>query len=83
MKKLLYFTAEWCGPCTYIKPQLLEAANQIPITIIDVDTNSETTARYNVNNIPCVILIDGAGTELGRRVGSNVTKHAVIELYNR
>jgi len=83
MKKLLYFTATWCGPCTYIKPRLQEAANQVPITFIDVDTNSETTARYNVKNIPCVILIDGPGIEMGRLVGSNVTKQAVIELYNR
>lgn len=83
MKKLLYFTATWCGPCTYVKPQMQEIGNQVPITFIDVDTNSETTMRYNVKNIPCVVLIDASGRELGRTVGSNVTKQSVIELYNR
>ena len=83
MKKLLYFTAEWCGPCTYIKPQMQELSKQIPITFIDVDANFGTTSRYNVKNIPCVILIDQSGTALGKLVGSNVTKDSVINLYNR
>ena len=83
MKKILYFTAPWCGPCTFVKPQLQEAANQVSITFIDVDSNTETTSRYNVKNIPCAILIDGAGMELGRIVGSNVTKQSVIDLYNK
>lgn len=83
MKKLLYFTATWCGPCTYIKPQMQELSSQLPITFIDVDTNSTTTEKYNVKNIPCVILIDQSGVALGRLVGPNVTKQSVINLYNR
>ena len=83
MKKLLYFTATWCGPCTYVKPQMQELSSRLPITFIDVDTNSATAEKYNVKNIPCVILIDQSGVALGRLVGSNVTKQAVIELYNK
>ena len=82
MKKILYFTADWCGPCKMIKPQLLEASNQISITFIDVDTNSSTAERYNVKNIPCAILIDLNGQENGRLVGSNISKQSVINLYN-
>jgi len=83
MKRILYFTATWCGPCTYVKPQLQEASNQISISFVDVDSSKDTVAKYNVKNIPCAILIDGNGTELGRLVGSNVTKQSVINLYNR
>lgn len=83
MKKILYFTAEWCGPCTYVKPQMQEISNQIPIFFIDVDSNATTTEKYNIKNIPAVVLIDNNGQELGRLVGSNVTKQAVIELYNK
>lgn len=83
MKKLLYFTAEWCGPCTYIKPQMRELSSQLPITFIDVDTNSVTTEKYNVKNIPCVILIDHYGNALGKIIGNNVTVQSVINLYNR
>lgn len=83
MKKILYFTATWCGPCTYVKPQMQEISNQIPISFIDVDSNATTTEKYNIKNIPAVVLIDNTGRELGRLVGSNVTKHAVIDLYNK
>ncbi|CAB4159883.1 thioredoxin [uncultured Caudovirales phage] len=83
MKKILYFTATWCGPCTYVKPQLQEASNQIPISFIDVDSNTTTTEKYNIKNIPAVVLIDNNGRELGRLVGSNVTKQSVIDLYNK
>ncbi len=83
MKKILYFTADWCGPCKIIKPQLVEASNQISITFINVDTNTTTAERYNVKNIPCVILIDLNGHENGRLVGSSITKQSVINLYNK
>jgi len=83
MKKILYFTATWCGPCTYVKPQMQEISNQIPISFIDVDSNTTTTEKYNIKNIPAVVLIDNNGRELGRLVGSNVTKQSVIDLYNK
>lgn len=83
MKKLLYFTADWCGPCTYIKPQMQELSNQLPITFINVDTSKPTTDYYHVRNIPCVILINAFGEEQGRLAGPNVTKESVINLYNR
>lgn len=83
MKKILYFTATWCGPCTYVKPQMQEISNQIPISFIDVDSNATTTEKYNIKNIPAVVLIDNTGRELGRLVGSMVTKQSVIELYNK
>lgn len=83
MKKILYFTAEWCGPCKLLKPQLQEAANQLPITFINVDTNEETSQKYGIRNIPCAVLIDINGIEQGRLVGANVTKQSVINLYNK
>lgn len=83
MKKILYFTAEWCGPCKMIKPQLLETANQIPITFIDIDANSQTAQKYNVRSIPCAVLIDVNGNEMGKLIGSNVSKQSVINLYNK
>ena len=83
MKKILYFTADWCGPCTYVKPQMQEISNQVPITFINVDTNTDTVAKYNVKNIPCVILINGTGIEMGRIVGNTITKQSVINLYNK
>jgi thiol-disulfide isomerase/thioredoxin len=48
MKRILYFTATWCGPCSYVKPQLQEASNQISISFVDVDSSKDTVAKYNV-----------------------------------
>jgi thioredoxin 1 len=83
MKKILYFTAEWCGPCKMLKPKIQAIANQVPISFIDVDTNPQTSQKYNVRNIPCVILIDENGNELGKLIGSNVSAQSVINLYNK
>jgi thioredoxin 1 len=83
MKKILYFTAEWCGPCKMIKPQMHEIANQVPITFIDVDANSHTAQQYNIKSIPCVVLIDANGNTLGKLTGTAVSKQSVINLYNK
>lgn len=83
MKRILYFTAEWCGPCKMIKPQLLETAKQIPITFIDVDANSHTAQQYNIKSIPCAVLIDANGNTLGKITGTAVSKQSVINLYNK
>jgi len=83
MKKIIYFTAEWCGPCKMIKPQMQELSAQIPITFIDVDTSRSTAEHYLVKSVPCAVLIDSFGSERGRLVGTNINKQSVTELYNR
>ncbi len=83
MKKILYFTAEWCGPCKMIKPQIQQLSSQIPITFIDVDVSSSTASYYHVRNIPCVLLIDEFGSERGRLVGNLVSVQSVTQLYNK
>jgi len=83
MKKILYFTAEWCGPCKMIKPQIQQLSSQIPITFIDVDASSSTASYYHVRNIQCVLLIDEFGSERGRLVGNSVSVQSVTQLYNK
>ena len=83
MKKILYFTADWCGPCASIKPQMQELSAQLPITFINVDVSKPTADHYMVRNIPCVVLVDSYGNESGRIVGTNINKQTVTDLYNR
>lgn len=82
MKKFLYFTAAWCGPCKILKPKIEALSSELPITILDVDTNKETAANYSVRNIPTIIMIDENGEVLNRLVGNNITVDALKELYN-
>jgi thioredoxin 1 len=82
MKQVLYFSAEWCGPCKMIKPIMQSLQSQMSITFIDVDVSAETAKTWNVRNIPTVLVIQN-GQQLGRLAGNAITKEAVINLYNR
>ncbi len=84
MKKLLYFSAEWCGPCrTVVGPIIKTLIDEgYSIKKIDVDQSPEISQHYGVRNIPTVILLNGMGEEKGRKVGAS-TKQTYINLYNQ
>ena len=82
MKQVLYFSAEWCGPCKTIKPIMQSLQSQMSITFIDVDVSAETAKTWSVRNIPTVLVIQ-KGMVIGRLAGNAITKEAVINLYNR
>ena len=71
MKKILYFSATWCGPCKILGPTMDQlSAEGLSIQKVDVDTNSELSAQYGVRNIPCLVLVDNSGAELKRLIGN-------------
>ena len=82
MKKLLYFSAEWCSPCKMVGPVMEELkAEGYNVQKIDVDSNQELSQQFAVRNIPTVILtVDGVDS--GRKVGAN-PKAMYLELYNQ
>ena len=53
------FWAEWCGPCRMIGPALEEIsdemAGKVKIAKLDVDSNQQTTLRFNVRSIPSIL----------------------------
>lgn len=83
MKKILYFTAPWCGPCKILKPKILEVANELSIKIINVDASPEMASYYNVRNIPCAVLIDDFGNESKRLVGNLISVQSLKQMYNQ
>lgn len=82
MKKLLYFSAEWCSPCEIVGPVMEELkAEGYNVQKIDVDSNQELSQQFGIRNIPTVILtVDGVDS--GRKVGAN-PKAMYIDLYNQ
>jgi thioredoxin 1 len=82
MKQILYFSAEWCGPCKMIKPILIKLQSQMTITFIDADASAETCAKWNVRNVPTLLVVKN-GVEVGRLVGTAITEQAVINMYNK
>lgn len=64
---LVDFWAEWCGPCKMIAPILDEIADEyvgkIKICKVDVDSNSETAAKFNVRGIPTLLVFKNGAVE--------------------
>ena len=81
MKKILYFSAAWCGPCKTLGPIVDSLSGQINYEKIDVDTNHDLSAQYGVRNIPTLILLDETGEAKGRLVGIQ-SKEQILSFYN-
>jgi thioredoxin 1 len=80
-KQLLYFNAEWCGPCKTLGPIMDEIRRQIPVQKINVDyTDPNTVQKYRIKNIPTVILIED-GQETRRFTGVK-TFNQIIDFLN-
>ena len=81
MKKILYFSAAWCGPCKMLGPIMESLSGQINYEKIDVDNNQDLSIQYGVRNIPTLILVEN-GEAVGRLTGLQ-QKEAILEFYNR
>ena len=60
--------AEWCGPCRQLK-QELKNFNLVPIIEINADEDEEFCEKYNIKNIPVLLLSDNNDNVLYRQVG--------------
>lgn len=57
---LVDFSAEWCGPCKMMAPILKQVkdqlGNRVRILKIDVDRNQELAMKYQVRNVPTLMI---------------------------
>ena len=80
-KQLLYFSAEWCGPCKTLGPVMDQVKKQISVVKHNVDyTDPSVLQKYGVRNIPTVVLVED-GQEVRRFVGAK-TFNQVIDFLN-
>ena len=80
MKQILYFSAEWCGPCKQLGPTMEGLKGQINYTKIDVDQDQESSIKYGVRNIPTLILLENG--EIKNRLVGNQTVQSIMSFYN-
>ncbi|MBW7906061.1 MAG: thioredoxin [Phycisphaerae bacterium] len=70
---LVDFWAEWCGPCQLLAPTIDELASEyagkIKVGKVDVDSAQKVAAKYNVQQIPTVMLFD-KGQPVERMIGA-------------
>ena len=82
MKKFLYFSAPWCGPCRQLGPVMEELQNEgIAVQKVDVDSNPELCQEFNVRNVPTVVLQSNS-TEVARKIGAH-PKLTYLDMYNQ
>ena len=60
MKKTLYFTAAWCGPCKAFRPVLQEVVSSTGANVqtVDVDQNPSLAQSYSISAVPTLIVTD-------------------------
>lgn len=69
---LVDFHANWCAPCRTLAPVLEQVAKEVKgkavIGKIDIDSEQNTAARFQITSVPTMILFKN-GKEVGRMVG--------------
>jgi thioredoxin 1 len=81
MKKILYFSAAWCGPCQTLSPIMESLSGQINYEKIDVDNNQDLSIQYGVRNIPTLVLVEN-GEAVSRLTGVQ-SKESILNFYNK
>jgi thioredoxin-like negative regulator of GroEL len=68
MKKLMRFTASWCGPCKGLAMNLESVKTDIPIEVVDIDVHTEVAMEYGIRGVPTLVMLDD-GKEVKRMSG--------------
>ena len=69
---LVDFWATWCGPCRQISPIIDDIAatrDDITVVKVDVDQAGQTAARFRVQGVPTLVLLDAEGTPTATLTG--------------
>jgi|TARA_A100001201_G_C4038695_1_gene185979 thioredoxin 1 len=82
-KGILYFSAPWCGPCKVMSPlvEQMEKQGKIRVKKVNVDYDASLPAKYNIKNVPTMVLTDLSGNEISRKIGQ-MNEQQILDFYN-
>ena len=69
MKRILRFTASWCGPCKSLAMNLESAGLNLPIEVVDIDMHDNLAREYGIRSVPTLVMLD-ENIEIKRLIGS-------------
>ena len=82
-KGILYFSAPWCGPCKVMSPlvEQMEKQGKIRVKKVNVDYDASLPSKYNIKNVPTMVLTDLSGNEISRKIGQ-MNEQQILDFYN-
>jgi len=76
MKKVIMFSATWCGPCQRTKPNfnaLKESTTDVECQLVDVDDEAHLAEQFNIHSVPTFVLLKD-NTEVARMSGGTTVE---------
>ncbi len=77
MKKIIRYTATWCGPCKMYGPtfEKVKANSPLHFETIDVDSGHPSIMEYGIRNVPTTVVVESDGTV--RKQSGNMNEEAL------
>lgn len=79
--KIYKVGASWCGPCRMLKQELKDF-ELVPIIEIDADEDEAFCEKYNIKNIPVLLLCDKNDNVEYKHVGFISKKELIEKIVN-
>lgn len=57
MKRIVYVSADWCGPCKTFKPILREVTSKLAVQVeyVNVDYDAKYVQEFGIQSIPTTL----------------------------